>query len=328
MPAKSLPPPPPPPPGLLLDFFDSAALHTNSTRSELGQYEGSTWNSVLIGLLALTVLINIANFVRPRKSLPRVLRLRRLLPSSTALSAKTHENVFVEEFMLLFEMTGVIIDEATPKWVGQSVPMITAQEHTHHAHHTAAIKERAPGWWRWSWLDAFGRLVMLHSGPLSIASIGALEAGSLPFFFIPVFMPFIRSSVSSLFCYHGLEEIEHGALTGQCLIDECNLFWRILGTVGNVGFLCIHFLMPPVVRLIWQPSVLFSPRCYVDFVLYYLVMIPATLVSSFWMFWHFVLRMPESQWVYSFAMDFMNELVAVRGVKFDIVKTAAYALQM
>ena len=227
------------------------------------------YSGLALALIAVLV-VNAFNSIRTRATVQRVLHLRKLLPSSASLSLKEHVNPFVDELMLVFEMTGLIIDTATPKFVGASVPLLTAQEHSHHSWHATAYKGREYGLWRWSWLDAFGRLVLLQSGPLSLASIGGVEAGTLPFFFLPVFLPFVRSSISSLFVFHGLEEIEHGALTGQCLTDKSYLFWRIVAWLGNIGFLCIHLLLPPVVRILWQPAVLLRPRCYGDLVLYYL----------------------------------------------------------
>lgn len=294
----------------------------------LGLYEGPAVYSGLALALIAVLVVNAFNSIRTRATVQRVLHLRKLLPSSASLSLKEHINPFVDELMLVFKMTGLIIDTATPKFVGASVPLLTAQEHSHHSWHATAYKGREHGLWRWSWLDAFGRLVLLQSGPLSLASIGGVEAGTLPFFFLPVFLPFVRSSISSLFVFHGLEEIEHGALTGQCLTDKSYLFWRIVAWLGNIGFLCIHLLLPPVVRILWQPAVLLRPRCYGDLVLYYLVMFPTMVATVWWMLWHFVLGLPESQRAYSFAMDFMHKLAHERGIRFEVVKTGTYALKM
>lgn len=246
-----------------------------------------------------------------------------------------NENVFVHEYNLLFDEIAHLVDTGVPRRVGRDVPAIVKQENLHAVLHNVGRDERLheteDPLVRWQWLIFIGRIVLHRLGPLSIATLSMLEASSLPIFWFPFFLPFIRNSMAPVIAFHGIEEIEHGVVTSYHLrqkLGSMEFFWGLLAYPGTVIFSINLFLLPPVVLLLSRPSLLFRLQTYPDLILYYMTMIPTFVCTILLALLYSCLGIPEVQWLQNYAVKFMKDYTKSKGVSFEIVETVDYTIPL
>jgi len=161
---------------------------------------------IILSFVAVVAFLNvlISKFLH-LAPVSRVLYLREISDPSTMLTlpSQAHENVFAEEFMLLFEYAALDLDYAVMKHVANDVPMLSKQEQKHAVLHHSAIKLRKSNgehasFWRIT-LKIL-QILLLRSGRMIGAALAAhLEAGSISWAFFVCCFPFVKKGLITHF---------------------------------------------------------------------------------------------------------------------------------
>lgn len=261
----------------------------------------------------------------------RTLNLRKLQSSSAGLlQGSSDQNIIAKEFGVLIDCISDVLDIAVMKYVGNGVPMISEQECQHAKMHREVQREHAGNGdsvHRWKWLIWIADFFLLRCGaPLGISLCGHIEACAWVWFGLPLMTP-ISGFANNIYVFHGLEEIEHGALTVQDLGAKSKILIDFASFPLSVAFHFLLLLSAPVVVLLVQPSKYLQPKTYLDLSSYFCVFVPTFLLCIAAMILHWLLRLPESESRQTSFHAYFEKMLEERGVKFDIIKKERYDLK-
>jgi len=292
--------------------------------------------NIFLGAIALVAFLNVVipKLTTSRKPIERVLYLREITSSPQSmvtLPGHHHKNPFVAEFIVLFEYLANVVDYGVMKFVGEDVGILSKQEQKHALLHLAAIKQRkADGEHalRWKWFTAITEFLVLRCGKtFGSALVLHAEATSWAWMFLPVYLPWLKEGLPNLFVFHGMEEVEHGALTIQSLKNRTNPVLLLLTAPGAVILIFVVLLCPPISVLIFQPKLLFSLKTYFDLVIFYLVFGISFVAAIFAEVVYGILPFRESEFLHNFIYNFLQKEIKERGIKFNVVDQETYVLK-
>jgi len=197
--------------------------------------------------------------------------------------------------------------------------------------HIAAMKQRKgegdPAV-RWKWFTWLADLLLLRCGrTLGVSLALHIEAAAWAWFYYTVSLPFVSGSLPNLFVFHGMEEVEHGALTVQQLRKQTSIFLSLLTFPIVVVVHVVLLLSPPVSALILRPGLLLNPRIYVDLFNYYMAFGVGFLMSTYGQIMYCLLPLQESQTMYTKMHKYFLEEIKARGIKFDVIAQETYTLR-
>lgn len=281
-----------------------------------------------IGFTAATIMLD---RLLPRKEEPVMLYLRKLKRSGAdMLGGSPLENPFTDEFNKMFLILVHILDYGVMKYVGTDITHLVEQEYRHaKMHHQGAKKEKETDpCRRWApivWLFDF---LMLRCGRNFGAAIaGAVEASSGNAFYVSMLSPFVRNYPNDLVLFHFLEEMEHSELTVQNLRSKTYAFVRVFTFPVMMPLWFLFVLAPPLLHIVGHPWVLLRLKTYPQFVCYYLGFIPTLVAGLLGVVFHWVLPFSEAKVFTTWRYKYCGDLVAARGIEFDIEEKCAYPLR-
>eukprot|EP00931_Biecheleriopsis_adriatica_P093001 TRINITY_DN6674_c0_g1_i2.p1 TRINITY_DN6674_c0_g1~~TRINITY_DN6674_c0_g1_i2.p1 ORF type:complete len:276 (+),score=26.42 TRINITY_DN6674_c0_g1_i2:55-882(+) len=261
----------------------------------------------------------------------RTLCLRKLQSDSAgSLQGSTSHNIIAKEFSVLIDSISDVLDIAVMKYVGNSIPILSEQECQHAKMHREVQCEHASNGdnvYRWRWLNWIAQFFLLRCGaPLGISLCGHIEACAWVWFGVPLLTP-ICGFADNIYVFHGFEEIEHGALTVQCLGARSNLLIDWACFPLSVAFHFLLLLSAPVVVLLTKPGKYLHPKTYLDLSAYLCVFVPTFLLCVAAMIIQRLLRIPESTPLQRLLHAYFEKMLEHRGVKFDTIKKETYKLK-
>lgn len=231
---------------------------------------------------------------------------------------------------MLFDMLGHVPDYGVLKWTDGACPLLQKQEQQHaklHLECQEAIRRSDDARRRWRWFAVLGETLLLRAGPwLGRTLVGHVEAGSTYWFYLAIRSPFCAGFADNLYIFHAMEEIEHAELTVQALQQRSSPILAAVTLPLTVVFEAIFFLLPPIVRLVAEPSLLLDPRTCPNLLMYYLTFTPAMLGHLWGELVHWVLRFPESERGHTHRLKYLMDTLEARHIEFDIVEQCAYEL--
>jgi len=288
--------------------------------------------SIVVAVILLNVLISKSSASRTPVS--RVLYLREITspPSSmVTLSGQEHKNVFIAEFIVLFEYISNILDYAVMKYVGEDVKILSKQEGKHAVLHIAAMKQRKTEGehaTRWKWFLWLADFLLLRCGrALGISLVTHIEAAAWAWFFLPLYLPFVKTGLPNLFVFHGMEEVEHGALTVQSLRKQTNPIFSLITFPLIVIVHIVLLLSPPISAIIMHPGLLLSPASYIDLLNYYLAFGISFIGTVIGQLVYCVLPFQENQNLYKFMHNVYHSEMKARDITFKVVDQETYILK-
>jgi hypothetical protein len=246
------------------------------------------------------------------------------------LPGKEHKNPFTAEFVVLFEYISNILDYAVMKYVADDVRILSKQEGKHAVLHIAAMKQRKSDGepaTRWKWLLFLSDLLMLRCGrALGVVLVTHIEAAAWAWFFIPLYLPCVNAGLPNLFVFHGMEEVEHGALTVQSLRKQTNPVFSLITFPIVVIVHFVLLLCPPIATIILHPQLLLKPKSYLDLLNYYIAFGISFVTTFIAQIVYCVLPFHESQTLYNIMHQVFHKEIKVRGIQFNIVENETYKL--
>jgi len=286
---------------------------------------------VLFAAIIVVVLNVILTPLLRRPPVPRVLYLREITsPPSSMVSVEQSKNAFVAEFIVLFEFISNILDYAVMKYVGEDVSILSKQEGKHAVLHLAAMKYRktqGENATRWGWFLWLADFLLLRCGRVLGVSLALhIEAAAWCWFYVPVVSPFVKGGLPNLFVFHGMEEVEHGALTVHCLRKQTSILLSLLTFPLVVIVHIVLLLCPPLSAIIVRPQLLLLPQTYLDLVYYYITFGVGFIGSTFGQIAYCLLPFHESQAVYNKMQKDMEYEIKARNIKFNVLEKETYAL--
>jgi len=240
------------------------------------------------------------------------------------------KNVYVTEFNTLFEFLSNTLDYAVMKYVGDNIKILSKQEEKHAVLHLQAKKQRkneGETASRYNWFFWLADYLLLRCGPqLGIPLCLHIESAAWAWFYYPLMLPFVSKNLTNLFVFHGMEEIEHGALTVQLLRSKTSLLVSFLTFPIVLIVHIVLLLSPPIVLLIQHPYFIFNLKNNIDFVKYYLAFIPAFIISTYGQILHCLLPIQENDTIYNNMSEFYKQELKNRGIEFKICNQENYIL--
>lgn len=288
---------------------------------------------ILLAILIPVIIINVLHkqLSSGRKLVSRTLLLREITSSPetmVTLKGQEHKNPFTAEFVVLFEFLSNVLDYAVMKYVGTDVAILSRQEGKHAVLHLAAMKHRkndGEGAVRWKWFVSLADLLCLRCGrALGLVLVTHIEAAAWAWFFIPLYLPFVKTGLPNLFVYHGMEEVEHGALTVHSLRKQTNVLYSLLTFPVVVIVHIVLLLCPPISTLIMRPSLLLSPQTYLDLINYYLAFGVSFIATFIGQLVYCVLPFNENQALFQYMQKFYDNEMKARGITFKVVDQETY----
>jgi len=288
--------------------------------------------TIILFAVVLVVMLNVLiTKLVSRKPNSRILYLREITSppnSMVTISGQEHKNVFTAEFVVLFEYISNILDYAVMKYVGEDVRILSKQEGKHAILHIAAMKHRkndGESATRWRWFLWLADFLMLRCGrTLGLSLVTHIEAAAWAWFFLPLYLPFVKIGLPNLFVFHGMEEVEHGALTVQALRKQTNPVFSLVTFPLVVIVHIVLLLCPPISAIVMHPGLLLSPRSYVDLLNYYLAFGLSFIGTFIGQVVYCLLPFNESQVLYEYMSRFFQTEIKKRDITFNIVEQEIY----
>jgi hypothetical protein len=292
---------------------------------------------MLIFIVLFVVIVIILNVIivaaTPRTPTKRVLQLREITsPASSMVVGQDdiHKNVFVAEFVVLFEYISNILDYSVMKYVGEDVSILSRQEGKHAVLHIAAMKHRklqGEHATRWKWFLWLADLLLLRCGrALGVSLVTHIEAAAWSWFFFPIYLPFVKNGLPNLFVFHGMEEVEHGALTVQSLRKQTNVVFSLLTFPIVIIVHIVLLLCPPISAIMMNPKLLLLPQTYLNLINYYLAFGPGFIGSTIGQIVYCLLPFHESQFLFQLMHKIYEGEIKARGITFKVVDQDTYTL--
>lgn len=285
----------------------------------------------LLTLLAGRVLLGRLRATITKVTVQRTLYLREVKsPVQKLQETGGLGNPFCAEFLLVVDDLAHVLDLAVMKYVDSDVPMLALQERQHSKLHRMCEDANAAknGGDRWAWLRRIAELLLLRNRTLGVSLAGHLEAGAWVWFALPLTLPFCKGFASNLFLFHGMEEMEHGALTLNSLQRQSGPLLAVATLPFVVAGYFVFFLAPPIVRAVAEPSLLALPSTYGHLANYYATFLPTYIMTVWISLPRWILRWSEDQGEYEARVNLFKELLSERKFEFRIVDEATYELEV
>lgn len=155
---------------------------------------------------------------------------------------------------------------------------------------------------------------------MGMAVSGYFEASIwAPFYFMAPY-------TNNLQVYHALEELEHGALTVDCLASRTTFIWKIAALIPMIVAYAVFLFAPPIMRLIVKPELLLSPKTIPNLIHYYVLTIAIFAVTNSTMVLNWLFMLPE--WINQHEGMYLEllDLAERRGLKFHVSKFEDYVV--
>lgn len=270
-----------------------------------------------------------------RKSATK-LKLRVLQQSkSDHLGGWTCDNMFCQEQSELFDVLLPLLDYCVMKHAATELPVLSEQERLHAKMHHESNKERKAANsipFRWRWLVTIGRYLLRDcpSPQVQLGLCGHIEATTSVWVYTMYVMPFTRGFFTNGLLYHALEETEHGSLTTQWMRNKLYTLMPLLTFPFAVVLYFSLFLLPPVMKLLIEPTLLLRKpiKTCQDLVLYYSTFVPVFVVAVLTCIFCWVLPfIPEMDASRDAKLQVWEAEAKRRGMTYTIAKTATYTIQ-